>query len=49
MWYNRVVTNSDNNVIIKERIFIENYEGQLKASYGLDILGNWVEEWWEGN
>ena len=49
MWYNRVVMDSNDNVIINERIFIEDYQGQLKASYGLDILGNWVEETWEEN
>ena len=49
MWYNRVVTDSNNNIIIKERIFIKDYNGKLKASYYLDILGNWVEEWWECN
>ena len=49
MWYNRVVTNSNNNILFKERIFIKDYNGKLMASYGHDILGNWVEEWWEGN
>jgi len=49
MWYNRVVFNSDNIIIIEERIFVEDYKGELKASYGLDVLGNWVEETWEEN
>lgn len=47
MWYNKIVMDNDNNVIIKERIFIEDYNGKLSASYGLDINGNWVEEWWD--
>ena len=47
MWYNRMVFDVNNNIIIKERTFIEDYEGKLVASYGLDCLGNWVEEWWE--
>lgn len=47
MWYNKVVKDNDMNIIIQERIFIEDYNGKLMASYGLDILGNWVEEWWE--
>ena len=45
MWYNRIVTDSDMNIIIKERIFIENGSGG--DSFGLDILGNNVMEWWD--
>jgi hypothetical protein len=45
MWFNRVVINGD-NVISKERIFIVNEYG-YEDSFGLDILGNWVEEWWD--
>lgn len=48
MWYNRVVTDSNMNILFKERIFIENGAGGA-GSYGMDILGNWVEEWWECN
>jgi hypothetical protein len=47
MWYNRVVFDVNDNIIIKERIFVEDYKGPLIASYGTDILGHWVEEWWE--
>lgn len=47
MWYNRVVTDNNGDIIIKERIFIINGSGG--DSFGMDILGNWVEEWWEGN
>jgi hypothetical protein len=46
MWYNRVVMDNDNNIIIKERIFIEE-DFQYGASFGFDVLGNWVEEWWD--
>lgn len=46
MWYNRVVMDNDNNIIIKERIFIEE-DYLYEDSFGLDILGNWVEEWWD--
>ena len=49
MWYNRIVFNNDNVIIIKERVFIKDYNGKLMASFGHDILGNWVEEWWECN
>jgi hypothetical protein len=46
MWYNRIVMDSNNNVIIKERIFIKDalVGGD---SFGMDVLGNWVEEWWD--
>jgi hypothetical protein len=46
MWYNRMVWDKDNNVIIKERMFIVCEYG-YNDSFGLDILGNWVEEWWD--
>lgn len=46
MWYNRVVFDEDNNIIIKERIFIISECG-YNDSFGLDVLGNWVEEWWD--
>jgi hypothetical protein len=46
MWYNRVVMDSDNNIIIKERIFVVD-ELVGWESFGMDILGNWVEEWWD--
>jgi hypothetical protein len=46
MWYNRVVMDSDNNIIIKERIFVVD-ELVGGESFGMDILGNWVEEWWD--
>ena len=46
MWYNRIVMDSNNNVIIKERIFIKD-ELVGGDSFGMDVLGNWVEEWWD--
>ena len=46
MWYNRVVFDEDNNIIIRERMFIVSECG-YNDSFGLDVLGNWVEEWWD--
>jgi hypothetical protein len=46
MWYNRIVMDSNNNIIIKERIFIKD-ELVGGDSFGMDVLGNWVEEWWD--
>lgn len=45
MWYNRVVSDEDNNIIIKERIFIENGSGN--DEFGIDVLGNSVCTWWD--
>ena len=50
MWYNRVVTDLNNNVIIKERIFIdEDKVWEVYGGLGLDMMGNMIIEWWEGN
>lgn len=46
MWLNRVVMDNNNNIIVKERIFIVD-EVVGGESFGMDILGNWVEEWFE--
>lgn len=46
MWYNRIVMDNDKNIIIKERIFIID-ELIKEDSFGMDVLGNWVEEWWD--
>jgi len=45
MWYNKVVTDSDNNILFKERIFIINGSGGY--SFGVDVFGNFVMVWWD--
>lgn len=46
MWFNRVVFDVDNNILVKEKIFIENPPSNAHDSFGQDVLGNWVEEWY---
>ncbi len=46
MWYNRIVVDINKNVIINERIFMKD-EVVGGESFGMDILGNWVEEWFD--
>jgi hypothetical protein len=46
MWLNRVVYDVENNILEKEKIFIENPPSDTQGSFGQDVLGNWVEEWY---
>jgi hypothetical protein len=46
MWYNVLVQDNDMNIIEETRMFIE--DGSYNdPSFGLDILGNSVVEWWD--
>ena len=48
MWYNRVVTDVNNNILIKERIFIdEDKVWEVYGGLGMDILDNMIIEWWD--
>ena len=48
MWYNRVVSDEDNNILFKERIFIdEDKVWEVYGGLGMDIMGNYIIEWWD--
>ena len=48
MWYNRKVQDSDGNILISEKYYVEKVY-KIQATFGFDVMGNWVEEWWSEN
>jgi hypothetical protein len=48
MWYNRTVQDSDGNILINEKYYVEEVYN-IQEPFGLDVMGNWVEEWWSEN
>lgn len=46
MWYNVLVQDNDMNIIEETRLFIE--DGSYNdPSFGIDVLGHSVVEWWD--
>jgi hypothetical protein len=46
MWYNVLVQDNDMNIIEETRIFIK--DGSYSdPSFGIDVLGHSVVEWWD--
>jgi len=46
MWYNIIVKDVKGNILVNEKYYDETLT-TAGCSYGFDVLGNWVEEWWE--
>lgn len=45
MWYNKIVLDENNNEILREKYFVnEVYE--LYNGLGMDIMGNYICEFW---
>lgn len=45
MWYNKIVSNENNEILSKEKYFVKDvYE--LYGGLGMDIMGNYICEFW---
>lgn len=48
MWYNRIVFNDLNEIIERERYFVdENKVWEVYNGLGCDIMGNYIIEFWD--